>query len=36
MQTHRYRGQSSGYQWEEGRLKGQYKGRGLRRTNYYV
>ena len=31
-QTHRYREQASGYQWGEG----QYRGRGLRGTNYYV
>ena len=34
--THRYWEQTSGYQWGEGRGKGQDKGRGLRGTNYYV
>ena len=33
-QTHRYREQTSGYQWGEGRGEGQYRGRGLRGTNY--
>ena len=28
------REQTSGYQWGEGRGKGQYRGRGLRGTNY--
>ena len=35
-QTHRYRKQTSGYQWEEGRVEGQNRGMGLRDTNYYV
>ena len=35
-QTHRYRGQTSGYQWGKGRGEGQDKGMGLRGTNYYV
>ena len=35
-QIHRYREQTSGYQWREGSGEGQYKGRGLRDTNYYV
>ena len=34
--THRYREQTSGYQWGEGREEEQYRGRGLRGTNYYV
>ena len=29
----RYREQTSGYQWGEGR-RGQYRGRGVRGTNY--
>ena len=33
-QTHRYREQTSGYQWGEGRKEGQYRGRGLRGTKY--
>ena len=33
-QTHRYREQTGGYQWGEGRGEGQYRGRGLRGTNY--
>ena len=34
-QTHRYREQTSGYQWGEGKGGGcQDKGRGLRDTNY--
>ena len=28
-QTHRYREQTSGYQWREGRAKGQYRGQGV-------
>ena len=33
--THRYREQTSGYQWDKGRRKGQfYRGRGLRGTDY--
>ena len=35
-QTHRYREQASGYQWGEGRGKGQYRGRGLADANYYI
>ena len=35
-QTRRYREQTSGYQWREGRKKGQDRGRGLKDTNYYV
>ena len=35
-QTHRYREQTSGYQWGEGRREEQYKGKGLTGTNYYV
>ena len=35
-QTHRYRKQTSGYQWGEGRGEEQVKGMGLRDTNYYV
>ena len=31
-----YREQTSGYQWGEGRMEGQDRGRGLRGTNYYV
>ena len=34
-QTHRYREQTNGYQWGEGREERQYTGRGLRGTNYY-
>ena len=33
-QTHRYREQTHGYQWGEGKGKGQDKGRGLKGTNY--
>ena len=33
-QTHRYREQTSGYQWGEGRGEGQNRGRELRGTNY--
>ena len=32
----RYREQTSGYQWGEGRWEGQDRGMGLRDTNYYV
>ena len=35
-QTHRYREQTSGYQWGEERGEGQDKSRGLRGTNYHV
>ena len=31
-QTHRYKEQTSGYQWGEGRGEGQYRGRGVRGT----
>ena len=33
-QTHRYREQASGDQWGEGSAEGQYRGSGLRCTNY--
>ena len=32
--THRYREQTSGYQWGEGSGEGQYSGRGLRGINF--
>ena len=35
-QTHRYREQTSGYQWGEGRSKGQDRDWGLRGTNYFM
>ena len=35
-QTHRHREETSGYQRGEGSEEGQYRGRGLRGTNYYV
>ena len=35
-QTHRYREQTSGYQWGEGRGERQDRGRGLRGTNYGI
>ena len=35
-QTHRYREQTRGSQWGEGRGLGKYRGRGLGGTNYYV
>ena len=35
-QTHRHRGQTSGYLWGEGSAEGQYRGRDLSHTNYYV
>ena len=35
-QTHRYRKQTSGYQWGEGRGVGGDGVMGLRDTNYYV
>ena len=35
-QTHRYREQTSGYQWGEGRGEGQYRGREVRVKNYHV
>ena len=34
-QTHRYREQTSAYQWEEG-SSGQHRGRGVRGINYEV
>ena len=33
-QTHKYRKQTSGYQWGEERREGQNRGRGIRGTNY--
>ena len=35
-QTHRYREQTSGYQWGEGSGEGQDSSMGLTGTNYYV
>ena len=35
-QTDRYRKQTSGYQWGEGKEEGQDRGMGLRDTNHYV
>ena len=35
-ESHRYREQTSGYQWGEGRREGQFRSRGLRGTNYYI
>ena len=35
-QTHRYREQTSSYQWREGSGEGHYRDRGLKGTNYYV
>ena len=35
-QTHRYREQTSGYQWGEGRGEGQHGSVGLRGTNLYI
>ena len=35
-QTHRYREQTSGYCWGEGKGEGQDRGRESRSTNYYV
>ena len=35
-QIHRYREQTSGYQWGEERGEGQDRGRGLRGINYHV
>ena len=35
-QTHRYREQTSGYQWERARGEGQDRGRRLRGTNHFV
>ena len=34
--THRYREQTSGYQWGDGEGEGKYRGMGLRGTNNYV
>ena len=34
--TQKCREYTSGYQWGEGKRKGQEIGRGLRGTNYYV
>ena len=35
QQTHRYREQTSGYQWDKGRREGQfYRARGLRGAGY--
>ena len=36
IQTHRFREQTSGFQWGEGKGEGQDGGRGLRGINYYV
>ena len=33
-QTHRYRELTNGYQWEQGCRGRQYRGRGMRGTNY--
>ena len=35
-QTHRYREQTSGYQWGELRKNGHDRGTGLRDIDYYV
>ena len=35
-QIHRYRGETSGYQWGEEREEGNFKDRVSRDTNYYV
>ena len=35
-QAHRYREQTSGYQWGEGREARQERGKGLKGTDYYV
>ena len=35
-QTHRYREQTSGYQWGEGREEGKHMAGELRGANYYV
>ena len=35
-QTHRHGKETSGYEWGEGRGKGQIRGRGLRDPNYYL
>ena len=34
-QTHRYREQTSGYKWREGRWEGPFSGRGLKGARYY-
>ena len=34
-QTHRYREQTSGYKWREGRWEGPVRGRGLKAASYY-
>ena len=35
-QTHRYREQTSGYQWDEGKKEGQDKSNGLTSTMYKI
>ena len=35
-QAHRYREQTSGYQWGEEKKERQDRSKGLRDTNYYV
>ena len=35
-QTHRYREQTSGYQWVEGRGEGQDMGRGFKKKNFFL
>ena len=35
-QTHRYRKQTRGYQWGEGRVEGQVWDMGLKDTNCYI
>ena len=35
-QTHRYRKQPNGYQWEEGRREGQYKDGKVGITHYWL
>ena len=35
-QTHRYREQTSGYQWGEGRGEGQYRARRVKGTNLCI
>ena len=35
-QAPRYREQTSGYQWGEGRREGPKRGKGLRGTNCYI
>ena len=34
--THKYRRQTSGYQWREGSREGHVRGMRLRDTNHYV